>query len=121
MPCLTAKVVSIGVNRNVIVILIYVPFVRVITFIMFLLKQSKLSAIIFLFVLLVLSLLCINYTLVFCRNVRVSWQRGLEPSFCDRPVNKFGRARLSNGFVGKKHRPYAKMAAFILFFCSYLN
>ena len=38
-------------------------------------------------------------------GVRVSgdWQRGLEPSFYDGPRKKFGLARLSAYFVGKKH------------------
>ena len=38
-------------------------------------------------------------------GVRVSgdWQRGLEPSFYDGPRKKFGLARRSTYFVGKKH------------------
>jgi len=43
----------------------------IITFIMFLLKQSTLSAVIFLFVPLVLSLLCVYYIRKLCRNVCV--------------------------------------------------
>jgi hypothetical protein len=43
----------------------------IITFIMFLLKQSTLSGVIFLFVPLVLSLLCVYYIRMLCRNVCV--------------------------------------------------
>ena len=57
MPCLTAKVAFIRVKGIYFMTIIYV---MIIIFIMFLLKQSTLSAVIFLFVPLVLSLLCLH-------------------------------------------------------------
>lgn len=50
------------------VMLIYVTSVTKITFIMFLLKQSKFSAVISLFMPLVWSLLCVHYIRMLCRD-----------------------------------------------------
>ena len=51
--------------------LIYVTFIMIITFLTFLLKQSTLSAVIFLFVPLGLSLFCVYYILMLYRNACV--------------------------------------------------
>ena len=50
---------------------IYVTSIMIITFLMFLLKQSTLSAVIFLFVPLGLSLFCVHYILMLYRNACV--------------------------------------------------
>jgi len=50
---------------------IYMTSIMIITFIMFLLEQRTLSNVVFLFVPLVLSLLCVYYIRMLCRNVCV--------------------------------------------------